>query len=95
MKLAIVVALSEDKRRGVPITDLLPYDQAVAKFKSYRGANTSPVVDYPHLAVWTASGVTKSHKCRACEVPAAAPEEPQPELVEEPAAEPPKTRAKK
>jgi hypothetical protein len=53
MKVAILVALSDDQRSGQPISPVLPQDEAVALFKLAVTAGRAPDKDLPTLEVWT------------------------------------------
>jgi hypothetical protein len=53
MKVAILVALSDDQRSGQPVSQVLPQDEAVALFKAAVTAGRAPDKDLPTLEVWT------------------------------------------
>lgn len=60
MKLALLVALAEDRRSGRVISqDLVPYDQGLKLFKEAVNDGLAPAADLPNLELWTAAGFTK------------------------------------
>jgi hypothetical protein len=62
MKIALLIALTPDRRGGVPLTDLLPLDEAKAKLKEFANSGFSPVAGHPHLELWGSGSALKSKR---------------------------------
>ena len=62
MKTAILIALSADKREGSPVSEVMPYDQAVAKFKALVNGGTWNDPKLPVLQVWSSATAVKTHR---------------------------------
>jgi hypothetical protein len=65
MKLALLIALSADKRSGHPLTpEMEPFDQALAKFKGMveKGVGAAPTVE-----LWSGGRVVKSARFKVLE----------------------------
>jgi hypothetical protein len=65
MKLALLIALSADKRSGHPLTpEMEPFDQALAKFKVMveKGVGAAPTVE-----LWSGGRVVKSARFKVVE----------------------------
>jgi hypothetical protein len=60
MKKAILVLVSEDRRTGRPVSDILPYSDANKAFKEAIAAGEGPDPAFPRLELWEPSG--KSHR---------------------------------
>ncbi len=77
MKVAILVALSDDQRTGQPVSTVLPQDEAVRLFKEAVTAGLAPAKDLPTLEVWTRTdGRSKTQRfdpARAAKSKASAP----------------------
>jgi hypothetical protein len=87
MKLALLIALSADKRSGHPLTpEMEPFDQALAKFKAMveKGVGAAPTVE-----LWSGGRVVKSARFKVVEqsAEAAAAAEAAAEVAEVAAAE--------
>lgn len=59
MKTGILVAVSEDGRRGKPVTEVMPYDEALKQWKS-TGEASDPAL--PVLELWVGCAKSKRFK---------------------------------
>jgi hypothetical protein len=62
MKLAFLIALSEDKRTAKAIGQGMPYDEGLAEYKRLTSEGTAPSDELPLLELWSANGVSKSYR---------------------------------
>jgi hypothetical protein len=65
MKTALLILLSEDRKSGQPITDVLPLDQAKAQYKALCEGGVSPDPRFPVVALWV--GELKSRRLKGTE----------------------------
>jgi|GEM_PF-1961300 len=80
MKLALLIALSADKRQGTPLGDAMPYDQALNEFKRATTLGFAPAPDRPVLELWAGNSPAKSHRFKA-PAPKAKPAKKAPDAV--------------
>ena len=62
MKLAIIAALSLDRRRGRVVGDIVPADQAIAAVKAAIAADKAPDPTLPLLGVFALDSCLRSHR---------------------------------
>lgn len=62
MKLALLIALSADKRTGMPLGKVAPFDVTLAEWKHKVAAGVAPTDTLTVLEVWGTGGVAKTHR---------------------------------
>jgi hypothetical protein len=92
MKLALLIALSADKRSGQPLTpELVPFDEGLKAFKQMVESGTGPA---PVVELWSGGRVVKAARFKRVQEPVESPDADAAAAAEKAAAEAAEAEAK-